>query len=190
MSDEAICGPGMLFVRSRIAPASNDILDESTFISWYDEEHIPEVVSTSGIKSAFRYHDIDKTSPMGDIQNHKPYLVCYPMQDLAFTQSNEFKAINVKSSSLPGSGIIYDLADMDVSYLGFLSATSRKDGSGDGMLIPINDVSFLEHVLMTTGPAKYIVTFGIKPEKDSGRDKVMAFYEQVRIPSSSHYPSR
>ena len=136
MFNEAICGPGMLFVRSRIALASKDVLNESVFVKWYDEEHIPEVVSAGGIKSGFRYQDIDKTSPTGDAQNHKPYLVCYPMHDLAFTQSNEFKAINIKSPFLPGSGIIYDLADMDVSYLGFLGATPRKNSTGDGTLGP------------------------------------------------------
>ena len=57
------------------------------------------------------------------------------MDDLAFTQGNEFKNINIKSPSLPGSGIIYDLADMDVSYLGFLGATPRKNGAGYGMLV-------------------------------------------------------
>lgn len=189
MSDETICGPGMLFVRSRIAPSSKEILDESVFFNWYDEEHIPDVVSTSGIKSGFRYEDIDKTSTTGDARNHKPYLACYPMHDLAFTQSNEFKTINVKSTSLTGSGIIYDLADMDVSYLGFLGATPKKDGSGDGMPIARIDYSFLlKKVLIKIGPGKYIVSFGIKPEKDPGRDKVMAFYEQVPIPSHFHPP--
>lgn len=135
MPNDNICGPGMLFVRSRIAPESKDILEESVFLNWYDEEHIPEVVSTSGIKSSFRYHDIGKTSSTGDARNPKPYLACYPMNDLAFALGDEFKAINVKSSSLPGSGIIYDLADMDVSYLGFLGATPRKSSGGDGTSI-------------------------------------------------------
>lgn len=187
MSDETICGPGMLFVRSRIAPASKDVLNESVFVKWYDEEHIPEVVSTSDIKSAFRYHDIDKTSPTGDARNHKPYLAYYPMHDLAFTQSDEFKAINVKSPSLPGSGIIYDLADMDVSYLGFLGTTPRKSGNADGTLITRTDQTFSDNVLMTVETAKYVITFGIKPEKNPGRGEVMTFYKQVPIPTLIHY---
>ncbi|KNG46632.1 hypothetical protein TW65_06636 [Stemphylium lycopersici] len=129
MSLEAIHGPGILFVRSRISPSSKSILDEPTFLNWYDEEHIPEVTSTSSIKNGFRYVDINKTSTTGDAQNPKPYLACYPMPDLAFTLRDEFKKINFRSSTLPGSGIIYDLVDMDVSYLGFLGATSRKGGS-------------------------------------------------------------
>ena len=139
MANETICGPGMLLVRARIAPASKDVLDESVFVKWYDEEHIPEVVSTSGIKSGFRYQDINRTSPTGDARNSKPFLAFYPTHELAFTQSNEFKAINIKSPSLPGSGIIYDLADMDVSYLGFLGATPRKNGARDGTSITRNN---------------------------------------------------
>ncbi|KAL7773389.1 hypothetical protein CFE70_003353 [Pyrenophora teres f. teres 0-1] len=128
MSVSAIQGPGILFVRSRISPASENILDEPTFLRWYDDEHIPEVVSTSGIRSASRYIDVNKTSPTGDVQNLKPFLTFYPMQNLDFTLSDEFKKISVQSSILPDSGIIYDFADMDVSYLGFLGATPRKDG--------------------------------------------------------------
>lgn len=130
----AIQGPGMLFVRSRISPTSKNILDEGTFLKWYDDEHIAKVVSTSGIQSAFRYVDVSKSLPTGDSQNLKPFLAVYPMRELAFTLSDEFKRINVKSENLPSSGIIYDLADMDVSYLGFLGATPRKDGDRGGKL--------------------------------------------------------
>ena len=134
MSLEAIHGPGILFVRSRISPASKSTLDESTFLKWYDDEHIPEVISTSSIKSGVRYVDINKTSRTGDAQNPKPYLACYPMQELAFTLGDEFKKINFRSSTLPGSGIVYDLVDMDVSYLGFLGATPEKRSRSDGEL--------------------------------------------------------
>ncbi|KAI2484708.1 hypothetical protein Ptr902_03648 [Pyrenophora tritici-repentis] len=163
MSISAIQGPGILFVRSRISPASENILNEPTFLRWYDDEHIPEVVSTSSIRFAFRYVDVNKTSPTGDLQNPKPFLACYPMQDLAFTLSDEFKKIGVKSSILPGSGVIYDFADMDVSYLGFLGATPRKDGDGGGH-------------------AQYILSSGVRPEKERGLDSIHAFFHQVHPP--------
>jgi hypothetical protein len=51
---ESIQGPGLLYVRSRISPTSKDILDEETFLRWYDDEHIAEVVNTSGIRTGFR----------------------------------------------------------------------------------------------------------------------------------------
>lgn len=45
-------GPGLFYVRSRIAPSAKDILSEATFIRWY-EEHAEEVVAKSSIHSLF-----------------------------------------------------------------------------------------------------------------------------------------
>jgi hypothetical protein len=42
----AIKGPGVLYVQSRIS--RDDILDEETFFKWYDDDHIDEIVNTSG----------------------------------------------------------------------------------------------------------------------------------------------
>ena len=123
---EAIKGPGMLWVTSRIAKSAQDILDEETFLKWYDEDHIAEIVETDGIKDAFRYIDVEKGSP----SIPKPFLAFYPMPDLAFTQGPGFRNIRVKSDLLPGSGIIYDLADIDVSYIGLLGKTEAKAKTG------------------------------------------------------------
>ncbi|KAF1941454.1 hypothetical protein EJ02DRAFT_202598 [Clathrospora elynae] len=149
-----IQGPGILFVRSRISPASKQVLDEPTFLKWYDDLHIPEVVSTSGIKSAFRYIDMHKTCPASP----KPYLAFYPMLDLAFTLSEEFRGVRVESETLPGSGVVYDLADFDVSYLGFCGATMPKRGHGR---------------------AEYIVTAGIRPGNDADMESLDKFFEEV-----------
>jgi len=124
---DPISGPGILFVRSRISPSSHPLLSESTYLTWYDTEHIPDVLSTRDITSAFRYTDVSKSSPVGDSRNRTPFLACYPMPDLAFTQSEEFRGIGVKSETLPGSGVVYDVADFEISYLGFRGATRRKD---------------------------------------------------------------
>ncbi|KAH6875985.1 hypothetical protein BKA58DRAFT_132623 [Alternaria rosae] len=158
MSTSAIQGPGMLFVRSRISSSARDILSEPTFLTWYDNEHIPEVVSTSGIDSAFRFVDSHKSSPIANEQNPKPFLASYPMDDLAFTLGDEFKKIGFKSSALPGSGVIYDLADMDVSYLGIVGKTpKRREGKGGG--------------------PKYVITSGIRPEKQPAEEQVTALFQ-------------
>jgi hypothetical protein len=162
MSTSAIQGPGILFVRSRISPSAHDILSESTFLAWYDNEHIPDVVSTSSIDSAFRYVDIQKTSSTGNAHNLKPFLACYPMNDLAFTLGDEFKKIGVQSGALPGSGVIYDLADMDVSYLGIVGEIPKKRQE-------------------TKGQPKYVVTSGIRPEKDPAEEEVSAFFQKVFV---------
>jgi hypothetical protein len=112
-------GPGMLYVTSRIS--RKDILSEEVYMKWYDEDHIAEIMETSGIKSAFRYIDTDKSAS-------KPYLAFYPMPEIAFTQGPEFKKIRVKSDILPGSGICYDLADIDVRYYGHTATDGKRQG--------------------------------------------------------------
>lgn len=121
-----IDGPGLLHVRSRI---SDPKLTENVFTKWYDDEHIPEVVATSGIKSGFRYIDTAKTSPHGNETNPKPFFAIYPLDDLRFTQSDDFRNISVTGREIPGSGVVYDFAEFDVCYLGKRGVSVRKGGS-------------------------------------------------------------
>ncbi|KAF2743522.1 hypothetical protein M011DRAFT_451025 [Sporormia fimetaria CBS 119925] len=150
---DAIKGQGMLWVTSRISKESQDVLDEPTFLKWYDEDHIAEVSTTSGIRDAFRYVDVEKDSAPAS----KPFLAFYPMPDLAFTQGEEFRKIRVKSDMLPGSGIIYDMADMDVSYLGLVGKTNGENRQG---------------------PADYLLVSAIEPAEGASDDEVNGFYDK------------
>ncbi|KAL4892186.1 hypothetical protein BDV59DRAFT_202710 [Aspergillus ambiguus] len=100
-------GKGTLYVNSKISRP--DILDEATFLRWYEEDHIAEIMQSSGIHTARRFVDIN---PKAD----KPYLAIYAMNDIGFTQTDEFRNIRVKSKILPPPGLIYDLAEFDVRY--------------------------------------------------------------------------
>ncbi|KAF1983091.1 hypothetical protein K402DRAFT_383591 [Aulographum hederae CBS 113979] len=125
MSPSSIRGPGLLCVTSRISSPS--ILSEETYFNWYDNDHIAEITSHAPMSSAFRYWDTDRSTAK------KPYLAFYPMADLAFTQGEAFRGIRVKSDLLPGSGVVYDYAEVDVRYLGFVGGTGRKgEGRGKG----------------------------------------------------------
>ncbi|ETS88023.1 hypothetical protein PFICI_01851 [Pestalotiopsis fici W106-1] len=104
---ENLRGIGSLYVESKIS--RSDVLDEETYLKWYDEEHIPEILATGGIKSARRFKNVDPEA-------EKPYLALYPLADLAFLGSEQFKNIKIKSDNLPETGIVYDLADFDVRY--------------------------------------------------------------------------
>ncbi|KAF2004342.1 hypothetical protein P154DRAFT_519542 [Amniculicola lignicola CBS 123094] len=148
-----IKGPGILWVTSCIAPSAKDILDETTYLKWYDEDHIAEIMETSGIKNAFRYFNVLK----GSSSAPKPYLAFYPMQDLAFTQGPEFRTIKVHSDILPGSGLCYDLADIDVSYLGLSGKTEAK---------------------AKKEPAPYILVSGIEPAQETSDESVASFFDQ------------
>ena len=88
-------------------------------MKWYGEDHIPEIIETSGIDSALRFKNVDEAV-------NKPFLVMYPMRDIAFTQGEEFKKIKVHSHLLPGGGPIYDLADIDVRYYGLIQKCEPK----------------------------------------------------------------
>lgn len=118
---KAMKGPGILYVNSRIA--ETDILDEEQYMKWYGEDHIPEIMETSGINSALRFKSVDTSVS-------KPYLVMYFMKDIAFTQGEEFKKIRVHSDLLPNGGPVYDLADIDVRYYN-LYETYDPEGSKD-----------------------------------------------------------
>ncbi|KAH9907623.1 hypothetical protein F4778DRAFT_799913 [Xylariomycetidae sp. FL2044] len=115
---KSLSGPGLLYVNSKIVRP--DILDEATFTEeWYDKEHIPDVVATSGIPSAVRAVDTD---PMAD----RPYLALYQVDDLAFLQSPEFLSLPVDSEMLPASGHCFDLADFDVRYYNLVDALADE----------------------------------------------------------------
>ncbi|KAI8932100.1 hypothetical protein NX059_010985 [Plenodomus lindquistii] len=125
----ALHGPGILYVTSRIKPSSSHTLDEATYLKWYDDDHIPELVSTSGIKSSFRFANTNP-QPQSHDENSAamPYLVYDPMQDLAFTTSDEFRNIRVESQILPPGSVIYDFAEFNVYYFGLHSVCGTKRG--------------------------------------------------------------
>lgn len=116
-------GPGLLFVMARIS--REDIMDEPTYMNWYDNDHIAEIIETSGFDSAFRFIRKDRDTASF------PYLALYPMDDVAFLKSEEFKKIRVHSKLLPGSGLVYDLADNEVRYYGLKEVVDgTKKGKG------------------------------------------------------------
>jgi hypothetical protein len=116
-------GPGLLFVLSKIT--RTDILDDETYIKWYEDEHIAEIMETSAVKSALRYKSVD---PSVDT----PYLATYPMKDIGFAQGEEFKKIKIHSDNLPGGGLIYDLADYDVRYYQLIQTYDPKGPTEEG----------------------------------------------------------
>ena len=117
MATSNIKGPGILYVNSKIA--RSDLLNEESYMKWYGEDHIPEIIETSAVNSALRWKDVDTKAD-------KPFLVMYPMQDIAFTQGEEFKKIRVHSDLLPNGGPIYDLADIDVRYYQLVQSYDPK----------------------------------------------------------------
>ncbi|CAI6341335.1 unnamed protein product [Periconia digitata] len=128
-SDIPVHGPGIMYVLSSLSSAPGNQLTESAFNSWYIEEHMPEIIATSGMPNAFRNVHVDKSSPHGTSECPKPFLAFYPMKDLAFTQSEAFRKIRVKSDRLPGTGVVFDMADFDIGYYGLVSKSGEARGT-------------------------------------------------------------
>jgi hypothetical protein len=116
-------GPGLLYVNSKII--SPDLSPE-LFTEWYQDIHIRDIFLTTGIKSAFRYF----TSSSEPATIERPYLALYPLKDVAFLNSAEFKAIPIHSDILPvESKSIFDLADFDTRYYTNIGKLGGESGS-------------------------------------------------------------
>ncbi|ROT38962.1 hypothetical protein SODALDRAFT_294125 [Sodiomyces alkalinus F11] len=123
MAQPPVSGRGLLYVNSAIE--RTDVLDEEKFMDWYDNDHIAEVLETSGVSSAWRFKDVE----FGKVE--KPYLAMYPLEDIGFTQTDEFKKIRVHSDKIPGGAAIYDVANFDVRVYNLIQVFDpTKKGKG------------------------------------------------------------
>lgn len=135
-------GPGILWVNSKITKP--DAVSPELFTRWYEEVHIPDIFATSGIKSAVRYQNIDPKA-------ERPYLAVYAMKDIAFLQTDEFKAISVHSDMLPGpSHACFDIADFDTRYYEAVQTYEAKDAPA--------------------GPARMVISAGLTPAPGTDDD--------------------
>lgn len=55
-------------------------------MDWYDNIHIPDVIATSGQKTALRYASLNPNAEWR-------YLVVYPVNDILFSETEEFDNI-------------------------------------------------------------------------------------------------
>ncbi|KAL4899818.1 hypothetical protein BDW74DRAFT_183305 [Aspergillus multicolor] len=93
--------PGLLHVTSRIR--SPPKITSEAFNAWYENEHMPDVLKTSAVDTAYRYHAAAEGS--------WPFLSLYPVNDIQFFWSQEYADVPVKSDALPGpTHFCYDFA--------------------------------------------------------------------------------
>lgn len=131
--DLAAGGPGLLYVNSKITDPEK--LSASLFTQWYEDVHIPDIFETSGIKSAYRYFTTSSSSGAnGTTSVERPYLALYPLKEVAFLQTDEFKAIPVHSDLIQTSTkCVFDVADFDTRYyINVDKVEIGGGGSGDG----------------------------------------------------------
>lgn len=115
--------PGILSVNS---DTINPLLSKPDFDTWYCNEHIPDVVSKSGISHAYRYRTLP-SSPSRKLN----FLTIYGMQDIGFMESAEFKSVEGQSPG-PSRGRIFEKAEFDTRSYGLVDVNGDGDGDGDG----------------------------------------------------------
>ena len=108
---------GIFYVNSKI---TSPTLTHDVFTRWYEDVHVPDILITSGINAAFRYK---ATGPVD-----RPYLALYPVRDVGWLSSDEFKSIPVHSDLLPNeSRAIFEIADFDARNY---ASRGRRGGGG------------------------------------------------------------
>lgn len=133
--------PGLLYVHSKIIQP--DKLSPEQYTEWYEQTHIPDIFQTAGIDQAFRWKALDPSA-------ERPYLAMYPLKDISFLQSPEFKgisrdqtkdnsadkilAIPVEEDKLPETHKVFDLANFDTRYYKFVQLYEPENASpGEGI---------------------------------------------------------
>ncbi|KAL4939423.1 hypothetical protein BDV06DRAFT_36990 [Aspergillus oleicola] len=100
---------GLLLAISRIKPGR---ITPAAFETWYNDTHVADVLKTSGINSAARYHAANTPA----YSENWPFLALYPVPDVSFLASEEFKSvpIAIKSDLLEGERNCFDVAEFDI----------------------------------------------------------------------------
>ena len=128
---------GIFWVNSKI---TSDKVSPETFTTWYDGEHVPDILRCKGMKSAYRYQSIDPSA-------ERPYLLLYPVKDMGDLESPDFKSIPTTSDLFPGpTHRCFDYADFDTRHYELIDSY-EKEGTRPGMsfriLIPSLFILFL-----------------------------------------------
>ncbi|KAF2491046.1 hypothetical protein BU16DRAFT_517062 [Lophium mytilinum] len=104
---EVPTGPGIIVSRFKLRDSSE--VSQELLEKWYDEVHIPDVLATGGVKSAWRWKAAD---PEYGNQN----MVLYKLPDLTFINDPKFQAIGMTSDLLPGSRSMLDFTAFDLRF--------------------------------------------------------------------------
>lgn len=156
-------GPGLLYVNSKITSSR---WSPQKFDEWYEKVHVPDVFQTSGIKTAYRYYVTSQEPNAVD----GPYLALYPLEDVSFLQTAEFKSIPIHTEiDQSGSESIFDLAEFDVRF--YTNIAKHESGTAG------------------QGPKSFIVAHHLHLPAEGGpsaNKDVLAWYLQQHVSSASN----
>lgn len=115
-----MANPGIIGAFSK-SQAQGSISDKD-LMSWYDDIHIPDVIATSGIKTALRFEALNATASW-------PWLVIYPVDDILFSETGEFDRIPKGGHKELGGRLFTDLAALDLRICRRLGSLEVSNGS-------------------------------------------------------------
>jgi hypothetical protein len=130
---ESLKGPGIMWVNSKITKSEE--MPQSLFTDWYDQVHIPDVLTVEGIVAGWRYESKDKDDQV-------PYLAIYSIPELEVIQKNiEFKSVPHHHEMLHGGRSIHLYAKFDTRFYKRIQ-TYENENSVQGST-PLTYISYL-----------------------------------------------
>lgn len=156
---------GVLWVRSRVVESER--LSDDKFCEWYENTHIQEVLSLSGVPSAARYSSLRPESEP-KTSNYAPWLTLYEMPDIEFKNSAEFKGL--AGQSPPTKELIEGIfkgARFDTRFYREVQCVEGSSGK--------------------KGPAKFVISAALEPPEAKVTD-FDAWYREEHIAVLSRAP--
>jgi hypothetical protein len=173
--------PGILWVASRITQPNK--LSEERFCEWYEDQHVDEVVSLSGVPAAARYEAVPMSELAGPptpesvkAAEQRPnylmggkWLTIYEVDDVDFRNTTEFKGLDGQSK--PKGNLLEEIF------------TKAHFETRFGVLLSNDDKSAVKK-----GPAKLIISATMTPSTKESAEDVERFYEQEHVKEIAKCP--
>ena len=126
---------GLLYVGARF---TNPDLPYPDFARWYDEIHMPHLVSMKGCRGAMRYARVTEPSVDGQKtmqSSAMPYATFYPLHDVSWLHGEEFDSAKESTDAdyLPGRSVFksVDFEGRGYELVGGSSVMGGGEGSGE-----------------------------------------------------------
>lgn len=132
---------GIFLVNSGIT--AKETLDLETFTRWYEGVHIPDLLKTSGVNTAYRFQATAESPKPDDIVSARPFLALYPIEDIAWAAdaNSELWQVPVHHEMLPNeSKNAFELAEFQMGGYANLGSIGGQ-GSGPAKSIVVASVS-------------------------------------------------
>ncbi|KAL5402730.1 hypothetical protein PMIN04_012948 [Paraphaeosphaeria minitans] len=127
---------GLLYVGARF---TNPDLPYPDFARWYDEIHMPHLVSMQGCRAAMRYARVTEPNPSSSpsatqYSSAMPYATLYPLHDVSWLHGAEFDSAkeSTEAEYLPGRSVFKSVEFEGRGYEVVGESAGMGGGEGGG----------------------------------------------------------